>query len=243
MERIQTGVRRRLGLLRGRRGNWRTLIVGLVLLLLIVATLAVVGAVLSRTGQQDDASRAVAGSGRLLGVTPTIDVMLDAATLANGQRTEDQWPALLEQSTQATVNTQSLTSASFIPVKKGAPTFTTSAADIEADANVVILVSGGDEGGASPIAVLSAATRTIAAVRGTAPTARIVLVGPLGPVSSPATLSSLLQNAAAVGGATWIDPSGWLRGEAGLRRDGELTIKGEERIASRFKVALAPLLR
>ena len=234
---------RRLSLVRDRRVDWRALTAGVVLIALAVATVVAVSTVLGRTRNPEGASTPSGSTGQLFGVAPTVDVVLDDSSLADGRKVSEQWPALLEKSLQGTVQTQVEKSASFTPLKKSGRTFLQAASDLEPDSNIVLLVSGGDEGRASSLSILSATTRTIGAVRGAAPSATIVIVGPVDARSTPKNLPSLLRSAAAIGNVQWVDPRDLVKNGTARGRDGALTTEGERQIAAGLKDRLAPLLR
>lgn len=212
--------------------------------LLLVTSLVLVGAVVAKS------ARDAADAGRISkgyvapGSLPGIDVVGDVATFTAGLDAGVEWPALTAAALKAQTTLLVDPRAGFTKGSHDTTTVTTLAMGVDPDASVVVLAGGANDTRAGELALVSAATQAISAVRGRSPNAAVVVVAPVG-ASSPAerTVRRALKTAASLDDATWLDPRAWLKSRPGLLKGtGTVTEAGQRELARHFRTALRPLL-
>jgi hypothetical protein len=126
-------------------------------------------------------------------------------------------------------------------------TFEAMAKKVPSSSAVVALFGGNTDRSASLPALATAAARTVAAVHKQAPSAEIVIVGPLSPgPGSPLqdliTVRNTLRAAAATASVHWVDPIArhWLASSSAVTSGGKLTKAGKQELTRKLTAALAP---
>jgi hypothetical protein len=126
-------------------------------------------------------------------------------------------------------------------------TFEAIAGTVPSGAAVVALVGGAQDRAATLPSLATAAVRTIRAVQEQAPSAEIVIVGPVSPGrASPSPglsrVRDILAAAAAITSVHWVDPLAgrWLASPSTVSSNGRLTDAGKRELTRRLVAALAP---
>lgn len=122
------------------------------------------------------------------------------------------------------------------------------AARIPRNTRAVVFFGGGNDTGADRLALLKGATRAFAAARSAAPSATLVVIGPVSAGTPPARLllvRDALSSAAAIAHARFVDPiqAGWLSGSSqSTAASGSLSGHDEQVLAGRMVTLLKPVL-
>lgn len=180
---------------------------------------------------------------------PVIAVIGDSAASqsVSGVGASERWPARVAAARQVRVAVFANGSAGYTVPGSDGRTFLDQTSRIPRDAALVMFVGGGADAGAQPLDLIRAASSAISDAKKRAPTASVVVVGPI--VAAGATSSELenidntLQSAASIGEATFADPLGeqWLGGSTPVTGS-KLTAADERRIAARLETITQQVL-
>ena len=163
------------------------------------------------------------------------------------------WPSILEAKAGFVDTLLTVGDAGYVTEDTATPgsTLGTAADDVPVTANVVVFFGGPFDTGASSEAITAAAIAAFAKVVSVAPSASVLVIGPVSLDSSASAAlirtRDAVSSAAAQTGAQFVDPiaAGWFAtGTDGLiAADGvHLTDAGENYLAAQIEPLLAPLL-
>lgn len=147
-----------------------------------------------------------------LSTGPVVAVIGDGTTTrsASGVTAEDRWSALLGSALDTTIEPEAESGMGYAAKSAEGRTFGEAAADIPADAEVVVFFGGAEDADVSALSLAKAATDAYSAAQQQAPDATLIVVGPAiaaGVDDADLTeIRTVLRSAATIAKATWVDP-------------------------------------
>ena len=154
------------------------------------------------------------------GVEARVTIIGDGSVnqAARNVKARDRWPARLAKALKVRTTLLADPGSGYVSAGSAGRTFVDQASRVPPDTSVIVFVGGASDASASTLHLVRSASDAITAGKNAAPNAKIILIGPvLTGVASESTIERIggvLENAAGIGGAAWVDPYGqeWLDG-------------------------------
>lgn len=170
--------------------------------------------------------------------TDRVAIIADSSYFTDSGDPSNQWPATTASRIRVSLLTRAGKDQGYLA--SGSDSFTTLAASLAPDTDVVVF-AGGIGRQSNSFALVKAATKAYAAASEAAPGVRILVVSRPAISGQAGTTDSALRSAATVADARWIDTSSWFTA-AGSTKNGALTALGVREAADGFETLLAPLV-
>ena len=181
------------------------------------------------------------------GVAPQVVTVIGDGT--SGATGPASWPTTVGSALGVKTVASVTRGAGYVTAGAGGATFVTEAAKVSPSSTVVVLFGSASDESQTTLAVITAETKAISAVRKIVPRAKVIIVGPVSTATkAPHQLLRIRdaeRTAALAAKARWADPiaAKWLSGQvSALGSDGVPTATGQRLIAAAVEKLLKPLV-